>query len=117
MRLQQWTCPFSRRARRSAPTIPPAQGERRCGVPHQRPRVVAATPKRPRSSARLSGWHATFSAPGSNMHSFGISAVTLQKEHADKIALADDVAERAKGKKRNQDQQHDDATRDELPER
>ena len=51
------------------------------------------------------------------MHSFGISAVTLQKEHADKIALADDLAERAKGKKRNQDQQHDDAACNKLAER
>src|SRR5271168_2757847 len=51
------------------------------------------------------------------MHSFGIGGVTLQKEHAHEIALADDLAERAKGKKRNQDQQHDDTSRDQLIER
>src|SRR5580704_11079949 len=50
-------------------------------------------------------------APGCNIRS--VSMVALQKEHAHEIALADDLAKRAKGKKRTQDQQHDDTRSEE----
>src|ERR1700676_583194 len=43
--------------------------------------------------------------------------MALQKEHAHEIALADDLTKRAKGEKRNQDQQHDDTACSQLSER
>src|SRR5580693_124786 len=56
-------------------------------------------------------------SPRGPTHSAGIDIVALQKEHAHEIALADDLTERTKGKKRNQDQQHDDTSRNQLIER